>query len=387
MKNFCLNRSLAVLTALVGWVATTQADDLASIFTNIHPKVALANRTSIIFIQCHGLGFGDLSCYGQTNFQTPNLDKLAAEGIRFNHYSPGDTNLVAVQSALMTGKNSAAPGDNNLAQMLKRVGYRTGLYGEWNLGDQPWKQGFDRFAGFLKDDEGRNYYPDYFWRYDPVGHVDVTNLSVQPFVGRESIQANLDGKKNSYLPDFLLGTVLKNCIHNDQPDRFNHFRPFFLLMNVPAPRSASADKVDFPVPSDAPYSDEPWPQAAKNRAALISRIDNNIGRMFEELNKAGMTNDIMVVFTSSAPPEKFADKKLDFFHTPADVQSRTAGDWSAPMIVWWPGHIPAGQVSDFKWSPVDFLPTAAVLSYAKTPEKIDGKSILPVLLGKQPAQP
>ncbi len=382
MKIFRLNFLPVILAALPAFNFAARADDasLASIFTNVHARVAILRRPSIIFIQCHGLGFGDLSCYGQTNFQTPNLDKLAAEGIRFNNYSPGDTNMIVAQSTLMTGKNLAASQSENVAQVLKNAGYRTGLFGEWNLGAQPWTQGFDGFAGFLNDDEGRNYYPDHLWRYAPRSIFNPTNGTVSDYVGHEMIYDNMDGKKGKYLPDFLLVTAMQNFVRINQPDKFNHFRPFFLLMNVPAPRSATLNQDDFPVPSDAPYSDEPWPQAAKNRAALITRLDGDIGRLFEELEKYKLTNNVAIFFSSSAAPEKFTDPKLDFFRTSADVPSD--GNPRALMIVWWPGHIPAGQVSDFRWSAADFLPTVADIGYAKLPEKGDGKSVLPTLLGK-----
>jgi arylsulfatase A-like enzyme len=378
MKIFCLKHSLLVLAALSLFNFTARADDdatnsFASIFTNIHAQAAIPRRASIIFIQCHDLGYGDLSCYGQTNFQTPNLDKLAAEGIRFNYYSPGDTNVANVQTAFMNGKISTADGIS-VAQVLKNAGYATAILGEWPLASKPWLQGFDEFAGFFGD-EGTNYYADYLWRFEP------TSIYGQS-VGHEMIYDNTGGRKGKYMPDFLLITAVQNYVRAHQPDRFNHYRPFFLLVNLPAPRSAALDKDEFPVPSDAPYSEEPWPQAAKNRAALITRIDGDIGRLVEKLDKLGMTNNVAIFFTSSSAPKRFADEKLNFFRVPADVQR----NWSAPMIVRWPGKIPAGQVSDFNWSPADFLPMAAEIGFAKLPEKIDGKSILPVLAGEKSSQ-
>jgi arylsulfatase A-like enzyme len=389
MKTLCLKRWLLVLTALSLFKFTARADDaatnsLASIFANVHAQVAIPRRPSIIFIQFHGLGFGDLSCYGQTNFQTPNLDKLAAESIRFNNYLPGDTNAVAVQSALMTGKNSSADGVT-VAQVLKNAGYFTGLFGEWNLVAQPWTQGFDDFAGTLNDETARNYYPDQLWRRLLHSVPNPTNGTSSDYLGQEMLYDNTGGKKGKYLPDYLLTTVMPNFIRINQPDKFNRFRPFFLLMNISAPRTAALGADDFPVPSDAPYSDEAWPQAAKNRAALITRLDGDIGRLFETLAKYKLTNNVVIFVSSSAPPEKFADPRLNFFRTPVDFQSSTNGNWNAPMIAWWPGHIAAGQVSDFKWSPVDFLPTAAQIGYITPPEKFDGKSILPVLLGQKNA--
>ena len=390
MKTFRFNRWALVSGLLLAFAGGAGAADLASIFTNVNARVVIPRRASIIFIQCHGLGYGDLSCYGQTNFQTPNLDKLAAEGMRFNHYSPGDTNMAVAQAALLTGKSLAA-GGVTVGQVLKNAGYKTGFFGEWPLpGEQPWEQGFDEFAGFLNPDEGTNYYADWVWHYLPDYFFNTASnrwTSWRPGDGpnnggREMIYQNIGGQKNRYLPDFVLGGWMENFIRNNQPGKLNKFRPFFLLVNLSAPRTATPGQDDFPVPSDAPYSDEPWPQAAKNRAALLTRLDGDIGRLFEQLNKLGMTNNVAIFFTSSAEPEKFADSGLNFFHAPADLQNEGKNDWSAPMIAYWPGKVPSGEVSDFTWSAQDFLPTAAQIGYAQAPENINGRSILPVLLGR-----
>jgi arylsulfatase A-like enzyme len=389
MKTFRFSRFWAVLGMLLA-VASVARADLTSIFTNVQKQVAIPRRTSIIFIQCHGLGYGDLSCYGQTNFQTPNLDKLAAGGMRFNHYAPGDTNMAVAQAALLLGKSPANDGIN-VAQALQNAGYRTTLLGEWPLPGAPWQQGFDDFHGYLNPEAGRNYFADSFWLYLPNHYFNTASnrwVSWTPADGpnnggREEIYDNVDGKKGDYMPDYILGGWLQNFVRNNQPRRYNHFRPFFVLVNLTAPRSARPDRDDFPVPSDAPFSDEPWPQAAKNRAALITRLDGDIGRLFEQLNKLGMTNNVAIFFTSSAAPEKFKDPRLNFFRTPADLQSETNNAWTAPMIAYWPGHIPAGQVSDLNWSARDILPTLTQIGFAQAPENMEGHSILPTLLGKE----
>ncbi len=377
---------------LIGLVLATEdaaQGDLASIFTNTPVRVAILHRPSIIFIQCHGIGFGDLSCYGQTNLATPNLDALAAQGIRFNHYQPGDTNPAIAGADLLKG-TTMANGGPTVAELLKSAGYKTGYIGEWPVSGKPWKQGFDEFAGFLNPDEGTNYYADSFWRQTP--HEYFNSLSNcwtewQPGDGpndggREMIYQNTAGQKGRYLPDFMLAGWVNNFVRTHQPDRFNAFCPFFLMVDLPAPRSATPGRDVFPVPSDAPFTDQPWPQAARNRAALLTRLDGDIGTLFEQLNKLSMTNNVAIFFTSGAVPEKFADPHLNFFRTPADFQSQTNREWTAPMIVCWPGTIPAGQVSDTAWSARDFLPTAAQMSSSPPSEKAEGQSILPLLLGR-----
>lgn len=377
MKKF--SRLFLATVVSFGFLAAAQADDLASIFapaTKTNAPMAIPRRASIIFIQCHGLGYGDLSCYGQTNFQTPNLDRLAAEGIRFNHYAGGIGTNFQGQAWLMSGTESSGSTNETVAQILKKSGYVTSFVGEWLLDSAPWTQGFEEFHGFLHPDEGLNYYSDYFWLHSPGTVYDQSP-------GHEPIYANTGGKKDISTTDFFFKLAL-NTIKIDHPDKFHKYRPFFLMLSLPAPRTATPGRDNFPVASDAPYSDESWPQAAKNRAALLTRLDGKIGELFQQLDQLGMTNNVVIFFSSSAPPEKFADKKLDFFHSAADMRTNDADVFNAPMIVRWPGYIPAGQVSDANWSAADFLPTAAEIGFAKVPGKIDGVSMLPTLLGEKP---
>ena len=367
---------LLILTAALLPSGFAVRADLASIFTNVAPATgAVPRRPSIIFIQCHGLGAGDLSCYGQTNFQTPNLDRLAAEGVRFTDYRTGAAENFPATAALLAGKTAAtAPGESNLAQRLRQAGYRTGLIGEWSLGGQPWNQGFDEFAGFLDDGEGRNYYADYLWRFAPKSIFDETNKTLTDFTGKEMLYPNTSGKHGRYLPDLFLDAAA-NFVRVNQPDQFNHFRPFFLLVNLPAPRTATAGKDDFPVPTDAPFSGENWPQAAKNRAALLARLDNGVGRLLEQLNKFGLTNNVAIFFTSLAAPEKFADTNLAKFFRP-DGAARV------PMIVRWLSHVPAGRKNALPWTAADLAPTALELARVNPAKDFTGISVLPALLGQ-----
>ena len=373
-------RFLVLLAALLGFSVSVRAD-LASLFTNVAPATtATRPRPSIIFIQCHGLALGDLSCYGQTNFQTPNLDRLAANGIRFTHYA-GGADSAATTAQLLAGKNTAlGTGEANLAQRLQQNGYHTGLIGEWSLGGQPWTRGFDEFAGFLDDAAAQNYFPNELWRYAPDSIFDPTNSRMVAFTGKEMLYPNAGGKKGQYLPELFVN-AMNNFVRVNQPDAANHYRPFFLLVNFPAPRTATTGADDFPVPSDAPFTDASWPPAAKNRAALITRLDGGIGRLFEQLNKLKMTNNVAVFFTASAAPEKFANTNLNFL-LPAGDFCTAQNPVPLPMIVSWPGKIPAGRVSDAPWSAIDFAPTALEIGFVKPVKNFAGISVLPVLTGK-----
>ena len=137
------------------------------------------------------------------------------------------------------------------------------------------------------------------------------------------------------------------------------------------------------MPTDAPFAGESWPQAAKNRAALITRLDGGIGRLFEQLGKLHMTNSVAIFFTSAAGAEKFADTNLNFLKLGGEVGGNNSeARLRAPMIVRWPGHVPAGRVSSVPWGAPDFAPTVLQIAYAQPAANATGISILPVLLGK-----
>ena len=374
-----LNRLLTLIATLMAFAISARAD-LASILTNVQNTASdKSPRPSVIVIQYHELAQGDLSCYGQTNYETPNFDRLARSGIRFTDYTGAGESAWTI-ATLLNGKSTASqPDEANLAQRLKAAGYHTGLIGEWSQPGQPWKRGFDEFVGFLEDVEGRNYYADYVWRYAPRAIYQGQSTQPKAFEGKEMIYPNTGGKKKQFLPETFISAVI-NFARINQPDLVNHYQPFFLLVNLPAPRSAKAGADEFPVPTDAPFTGESWPQAAKNRAALITRLDTDVGRLLEQLDKLKLTNNIAVFITSSSAPEKFADTNLDFLLPPQDFRSTKNPAPPLPMIVWWPGEISPGQVSGAAWSATNFAPTAWEMARQPAAADFTGQSILPTLL-------
>jgi arylsulfatase A-like enzyme len=366
MKSICRNfcRVLAALTVLLEFSA--QAQTIA--FSN-PPAMAIPRRASIILIVADGLGYGDLSCYGQTKFQTPNLDKLAADGVRFSNFS-GEIDAAKSQAEWLSGKNSGS-GDLTVAQILRNAGYHTGFIGEWTLGDEnsinaPWRKGFDEFAGYFNDADAKNPYAGYVFRYAPNSIYDETNKNFNTFIGKETLVPNLDDAKGEFVPDVLVKAAC-NFAKNNQPDESNRHRPFFLVLNFKIPGDGGVR-----APSDAPYSDEPWPQPEKNKAALISRLDGYIGQLRDQLGQLGMTNNVAIFFTSGSVPQKANGVDPNFFRS-----NVSPDDFRMPMIVSGTEKFSGGRVDDSRWSAKDFLPTAAEIGYAKTPEGIDGKSILP----------
>ena len=356
------------------------------VISNTAPA-AIPRRASIILIVADGLGYGDLSCYGQTHFQTPNLDKLAREGVRFTNYVSGHRESSPARAALMLGKDSGhvrqrgdadiplSPDDTTVAQVLKNSGYHTGLIGGWNLGDEnssgaPWKKGFDEFAGYLDPKDAGNFYADYMFRYAP--HTVLDTNDGPNFVGREMLYYNTGGKHETYIPDLLTQAAM-NFVKNNQPDPANRYRPFFLLLNYKIPGDGKSQ-----VPTDAPFSEEPWPQPEKNKAAMIARLDGYIGQLQEQLGKLGITNNTAIFFTSDTISKKGNGVDPEYFHS-----NVSTNDFRVPMIVRWQDRVTAGRVSDFKWSAKDFLPTVSDIAFTKPPPNIDGKSVLPVLAGER----
>jgi arylsulfatase A-like enzyme len=397
MKRTCFQQFSCVLlaAAALGFLPAAPAQPI-SIANSPPPE---PRRPSIIFIQGDGLGWGDLSCYGQTKFQTPNLDQLAAGGIRFTDYYAGDAASSPADAALMLGRGTAhlkqradadvplAADDITVAQWLKQSGYHTALIGEWLLGGDnssgaPWEKGFDEFNGFLDSQAANNYYSDYVWRYMPKSIRNAADNQTVAFNGREMLYPNVDGKKGQYIPD-LFAKAAVNFIRANQPGSFNRYRPFFLLLNYTVARPGAGNTM--PVPSDAPYSDEPWLQAEKNRAAMIARLDNHIGELLEQLRNLGIESNTVVFFSSDTGPQTGGGVDPKFFQSAGPFRGERGGLYEGglrvPMIVSWPGTIRPGQVSNFPWAAWDFLPTALQIALREPPPHLDGISALPTLLG------
>ncbi len=339
----------------------------------------MPRRASILLIVADGLGAGDLSCYGQTQFQTPNLDKLAVGGIRFTNYLAGGVADSPALAALLIGKNTShLPGmdfsltgsDITIAQRLKDSGFRTCLVGGWNLGGPnsdgaPWRHGFGEFVGYFDPADALNPYPKSVWHY--VTKVNPTTYKMETINTRETIYANA----GLYTSDLLTQWAI-NYIRQNQPQWFNHYRPFFLVVHYSIP--GNGNRV---VPTDAPFSEEAWPQPEKNRAAAIARLDGHIGQFIEQLGKFNQTSNTVVFFTSSTVPQKGGGADPRFFH-----ENSSPDDLHVPLIVSWPGKIPAGQVSGLECSARDFLPTAAALACLQATNNLDGASFSPALFGQ-----
>ncbi len=347
---------------------------LPSVAAAAETTTQAAPRPNIIFILADDLGYADLGCYGQKKIKSPHIDRLAAEGIRFTQVYCGTSVCAPSRCSLMTGlhmghaqiranrlikpegQEPIAAGTFTVARMLKQAGYRTGCFGKWGLGGPgstgaPNKQGFDAFFGYLCQNQAHEYYPDHLWR----------NAERVP----------LDGK--TYSHDLIVGEALAWM-------RQNADAPFFLYLPFTIPHQK------FQVPDLGPYEREDWPDQLKTYAAMVTRMDGDIGRLMAMLKELGIDEKTIVFFASDNGAERYPEI-LEFFGGTGGLRglkrSMYEGGLRVPMIVRWPGRSPAGKVSDEPWAFWDFLPTCAELGGAKVPAevKLDGISVLPALRG------
>ncbi|MCI0682303.1 MAG: arylsulfatase [Gemmataceae bacterium] len=345
---------------------------------------------NILFILADDLGYGDLGCYGQKAIKTPRLDQLAKQGMRFRQFYAGSTVCAPSRCALMTGLHTGhcrvrgnalvplAPEDVTVATLLKRAGYVTGLIGKWGLGEPgtsgvPGLHGFDYFFGYLNQHHAHNYWPDYLWRNDTKVPLP-DNVQAKP---------NIAAKKAVYSHDLFTEEALKFL---DQ----NKGRPFFLYLAYTLPHAnnerGKAEGNGMEIPSDEPYAKMPWPPAQKNHAAMITRLDRDVGRILDRLRELGLDDNTVVIFTSDNGPHREGGADPAFFNSSGGLRgfkrSLHEGGIRVPMVVRWTGKVPPDSTSDHVGAFWDFLPTACDLAGVKSPAGLDGVSFLPPMLGK-----
>ncbi|MBL8793371.1 MAG: arylsulfatase [Planctomycetia bacterium] len=344
---------------------------------------------NVILIFTDDLGYGDLGCYGQKRIKTPHVDRMAQEGVRFTQCYAGSTVCAPSRSALMTGQHTGhtlvrgnarvplRPEEVTVAKVVKSAGYRTGLIGKWGLGEPdstgiPNLQGFDYFFGYLNQHLAHNYYPDYLWR----------NQEKVLYSGNV-VEKNVASKRTVYSHDLFTEEALKFV--EQEPGK-----PFFLYLAYTIPHANNeAGKEGMETPSDEPYTKENWPQQQKNHAAMITRMDADVGKLLQKLKDLKLDEKTIVFFTSDNGPHKEGGNDPKFNQSSGALRGikrdLTEGGIRVPMLARWPGRIPAATVSDQVWAFWDFLPTAAELAVAKSPAGIDGISMVPALLGEKVA--
>lgn len=361
-----------------------------------------ASRPNIILILTDDLGYGDLGCYGQKRIQTPNIDRLAKEGLRFTDFYAGCTVCAPSRCVLMTGYHMGhayvrgnAGQQNRLIQclrdedvtvteVLKKAGYATALCGKWGLGEDktagvPTRQGFDYFFGYLNQHHAHNYYPAYLFKNEERHPLK----NIVP--GEGEFGSGVASRKVEYSGDLITAEAMKWVEqHKDQP--------FFLYYAVTLPHANNeGGQQGMEVPDLAQYASNDWPPQQKAHAAMISRMDADVGRLLALLDKLGLADNTLVLFSSDNGPHREGGNDPDFNDSNGPLKGikrdLTEGGIRVPFIARWPGKISPG-VSNFVGSFQDFLPTAAELAGASpgVPSNIDGLSIAPTLLGQPDKQ-
>ncbi len=373
---------------------------------------AQTRAPNIIYILADDLGYGDIGAFGQTKIKTPNLDKLAANGMMFTDHYSGSAVCAPSRSALITGQHTGhtqirgnsgqletspylEAGTQTLGTVLQEAGYTTGTVGKWGLGTfeddgAPDKQGMDYFYGFIDQVLAHNYYPEYLWEGREKQVLDNGGITMHPK------HVALEGRpiEESY-KDFI-GKDYAGYLMQDKVEGFirkNANAPFFLYYATTIPHAAiqipdaELDQYDFPETGGADpenyYSPHPRPRAA--RAAMITLLDRQVGEIVSTLEELGIADNTLIVFTSDNGPAGEGRGDVEFFDSNGPFRGGkrdlTEGGIRAPMIAYWPGKIKAGSTSDHVSAMWDMLPTAAELAGATLNQEIDGVSFLPTLLG------
>ncbi len=335
------------------------------------PDEPAARPPNIVYVMLDDLGYADFGCYGGEMIQTPNVDRFCAESVKFTDCYAGATVCAPSRCVLMTGLHTGhstvranagtapiGPDDLTVGELLQQGGYRTGVFGKWGLGDAhttgvPNLQGFDESFGYLHQIHAHSYYPEFLWK----------NGEKYPLPG------NAGGQEEQYTGDLIFEESL-NFVRN------NKDAPFFLYGAYTLPHGR------YEVPSDAPYTNKDWPQEEKNYAAMVTLADTHIGRLLDLLRELALDEDTIVFVTSDNGGTEnraaFFDSNKPFRGFKGNLYE---GGIRVPMMVRWSGKTDAGRVCDVPWYFPDFLPTAAEIAGIRAPDGLDGKSVLPTIVG------
>tara|TARA_R110000765_G_scaffold113724_1_gene206158 strand:- start:176 stop:1657 length:1482 start_codon:yes stop_codon:yes gene_type:complete len=369
---------------------------------NEEPKITEVGKPNIIYILADDLGYGDLSVYGQKKFSTPNIDRLASQGIRFTQHYSGSTVCAPSRSALMTGMHTGHTvvrgnkeiqpegqypiPDNTytLAEALKKAGYVTGAFGKWGLGfpgseGDPVNQGFDTFFGYNCQRMGHNYYPYHLWS------------------NRDSIvlKENLDKGDGSYAPKLIHAQTLQFMEDNKE-------KPFFLYVPSIIPHAELVAPEDYMEKHRGKYPPEkvykgtddgpefnlgPYRSQTESHAAfaaMVSLLDDQVGEIMDKVEALGLGNNTIIVFSSDNGPHQEGGADPEYFNSNGPLKGFKRdlyeGGIRVPMIVRWPGKIKANSQTDHISAFWDVFPTISEIAGVSVPNNLDGISFLPALM-------
>ena len=333
-------------------------------------------KPNIVFILADDAGIGDFSPYGCKYGVTPNIDRLAAEGMKFTRAYSGSAVCAPSRCVLMTGQHtghtlrranqskdgllSLPAAQPTVARLLHDAGYATGGFGKWGLGNPgttgvPENEGFDVFFGYYDQVHAHDYYTDYLVR-------NSVNVPYQ-----QSGKHTWEDYSHTRIANETLKFIEQNKDH-----------PFFCYAAWTPPHQ------DYVIPDNAPYSQKPWSETDKNYAAMVQLVDKDVGRVIQKLKDLGLDDKTLVIFASdNGANEEFIEPLGSTGGLRGYKRMLYEGGIRAPFIARWPGRIKPGTTNDLMTTFVDFLPTAADLVGVPAPSGLDGISIAPTLLGKK----
>ncbi len=396
--------ALALLTLALGSCDSSKREDGTLVGAN--DAKSGQRLPNIVLILSDDLGVGELGCYGQKLIKTPNIDALAARGVRFVEAYSGSCVCAPSRCSLLTGFHTGhcAIRDNKelspqgqqplplesvtIATLLEARGYATAAIGKWGLGPagssgDPAKHGFDLFFGFLCQRHAQNHYPNFLYRNSEI--VELPGNQVHPTRGETS--------GGSYAPDLF----------RDEAEKFisdNQAKPFFLLFATPVPHLAlqvpedslaqyKGQLADAPYDGSKGYLPHETPHAAY--AAMVSRMDRDVGHLLAQLQQLGLADNTLVIFTSDNGPSYTGGTDSTFFASAAGRRGLKGqlyeGGIRVPLIVSWPGKLRQGAISAALTGNWDLFPTIAAfagLEPGALPRGLDGIDLSAQLLRDDP---
>lgn len=365
-----------------------------------------APRPNIVFIIADDLGYGDVGFNGQQKIKTPNMDRLAAEGMRFSQFYAGTSVCAPSRSSLISGHHTGhtyirgnkgvspegqepiADSVVTMAEVLQKAGYKTGAFGKWGLGPtgsagDPNKQGFDVFYGYNCQTLAHRYYPDHLWENDR----------------KITLEANKNLRENKqYAPDLIQQKALEFVDAQSKEQPFFLFLPYILPhaeLLVPEDSILQYYRGKFPEKpyvghdygpnaTNGGYTSQKYPHATF--AAMVSRLDFYVGQVVARLKEKGLDQNTLIIFTSDNGPHMEGGADPDFFNSGGGFRGYKRdlyeGSIREPFVARWPGVIKPGSASTHLGAFWDLLPTFSQLAGAEPPKSIDGISFSPTLTGR-----
>ncbi len=361
-------------------------------------------KPNIVFILADDLGYGDLGIYGQKIIKTPNIDRLAKQGKLFTNFYAGTTVCAPSRSSLLTGQHTGhtyirgnkeiqPEGQEPLpdsvetyAQLLQKAGYVTGAFGKWGLGmvgtsGEPAKKGFDQFFGYNCQRQSHRYYPTHLWGNDKKVMLNGNDLKHKVVYAPELIQQKTLAfiEKNKEKPFFLFVPTVLPHAELQGPD--DVFLKMYKGKLTEKPYKGNDYGQDATVPGYASEAD-----AHATYAAMVSRMDFYVGEILQKLDKLGLTENTIIVFSSDNGSHREGGADPDFFNSSGGLRGNKRdlyeGGIRVPFIVKWPGKIKADSKSQFEGAFWDLMPTFTKIAGAAKPRHSDGFSIVNELLDK-----